>query len=189
VSGASRRHWRQSTPGSRGTERVLSAIPMERPRRAGRRAAYQRSRCGLRAGASLRHRRLLLAPGMRDRYLGRCEFSSRPGSRRYLAFKFNRARDIPFERAAVIADPDVHRLIGEHGFSNRELSYHLNEGGKFFEYGMVIKSRDRANADALSQHLSKLPGTLQDRAGAIRPRPAAAAGQRHGRPARSRPAR
>jgi putative Mg2+ transporter-C (MgtC) family protein len=56
-----------------------------------------------------------------------------------------------FERGAVMAEDDLRRLIGEHGFSIANLSYHLSEGGKFFEYGMVIKSRDRRNADALSE--------------------------------------
>jgi putative Mg2+ transporter-C (MgtC) family protein len=48
-----------------------------------------------------------------------------------------------------------------HGFTIANLSYHLSDGGKFFEYGMVIKSRERRNADALSRHLSKLPEVLE----------------------------
>jgi putative Mg2+ transporter-C (MgtC) family protein len=55
-----------------------------------------------------------------------------------------------------MAQDELRRLVGSHGFSIANLSYHLDEGGKFFEYGMVIKSRDRANADALAQHLSKM---------------------------------
>jgi putative Mg2+ transporter-C (MgtC) family protein len=55
-----------------------------------------------------------------------------------------------------MAEDELRRLIGEHGFSIANLSYHLSEGGKLFEYGMVIKSRDRRNADALARHLSKL---------------------------------
>src|SRR5712692_5167045 len=70
---------------------------------------------------------------------------------------------VTFERGAVIAEDELRRLIGEHGFSIAKLSYHLSEGGKFFEYGMVIKSRERRNADALSRHLSKLPEVLEFR--------------------------
>jgi putative Mg2+ transporter-C (MgtC) family protein len=62
-----------------------------------------------------------------------------------------------FERGAVMAEEDLRRLIGEHGFSIANLSYRLSDGGRLFEYGMVIKSRDRRNADALSQHLCQLP--------------------------------
>jgi len=68
-----------------------------------------------------------------------------------------------FERGAVMAEDELRRVIGEHGFSIANLSYHLSDGGKFFEYGMVIKSRDRQNADALSRHLSKLPEVLEFR--------------------------
>jgi putative Mg2+ transporter-C (MgtC) family protein len=80
-----------------------------------------------------------------------------------LPTEFYAYHSLRFERGAVIAEPDLRRLIGEHGFSIANLSYHLNEGGKFFEYGMVIKSRDRANANALSQHLSELPEVLEFR--------------------------
>jgi putative Mg2+ transporter-C (MgtC) family protein len=38
-----------------------------------------------------------------------------------------------FERGAVMAEDELRRLIGEHGFSIANLSYHLSEGGKFFE--------------------------------------------------------
>jgi len=68
-----------------------------------------------------------------------------------------------FERGAVMPEDELRRVVGEHGFSIANLSYHLSDGGKFFEYGMVIKSRDRRNADALSRHLSKLPEVLEFR--------------------------
>jgi len=68
-----------------------------------------------------------------------------------------------FERGAVMAEDELRRLVGEHGFSIANLSYHLSESGKFFEYGMVIKSRDRNNADALSQYLSRLPEVVEFR--------------------------
>jgi putative Mg2+ transporter-C (MgtC) family protein len=54
-------------------------------------------------------------------------------------------------------EPDLRRLLGEHGFSIANLSYRLSDNGKLFEYGMVIKSRDRRNAETLSQHLCRLP--------------------------------
>src|SRR5678816_1726103 len=65
-----------------------------------------------------------------------------------------------FERGAAIAEDDLRRLIGEHGFTIANLSYRLSGGGKLFEYGMVIKSRDRRNAEALSRHLCTLSEVL-----------------------------
>jgi putative Mg2+ transporter-C (MgtC) family protein len=78
-----------------------------------------------------------------------------------LPTEFYAHHSLMFERGAVMAEDELRRLIGEHGFSIANLSYHLSEGGKFFEYGMVIKSRERRNADALSRHLSKLPEVLE----------------------------
>jgi putative Mg2+ transporter-C (MgtC) family protein len=63
----------------------------------------------------------------------------------------------------VISEDDLRRLIGEHGFSIANLSYRLRDGGKFFEYGMVIKTRDRRNAEALSERLRRLPEILEFR--------------------------
>jgi putative Mg2+ transporter-C (MgtC) family protein len=80
-----------------------------------------------------------------------------------LPTEFYAYHSMMFERGAVMAEDELRRLIGEHGFSIANLAYHLNEGGKFFEYGMVIKSRDRRNADALSRRLSKLPEVLEFR--------------------------
>jgi putative Mg2+ transporter-C (MgtC) family protein len=80
-----------------------------------------------------------------------------------LPSEFYAYHSLMFDRDAVIAESELRRLIGEHGFSIANLSYHLSQGGKFFEYGMVIKSRDRGNADALSQHLSKRAEVLEFR--------------------------
>jgi putative Mg2+ transporter-C (MgtC) family protein len=70
---------------------------------------------------------------------------------------------LTFARDAVITEDDLRRLIGEHGFSIANLSYRLSDGGKLFEYGMVIKTRDRRNAEALSEHLRRLPEVLEFR--------------------------
>jgi putative Mg2+ transporter-C (MgtC) family protein len=80
-----------------------------------------------------------------------------------LPTEFYAYHSLRFERGTVMGEQELRQLIGEHGFSIANLSYHLNEGGKFFEYGMVIKSRDRANADALSRHLSSLPEVVEFR--------------------------
>jgi putative Mg2+ transporter-C (MgtC) family protein len=80
-----------------------------------------------------------------------------------LPTEFYARHSLTFERRAVMAEDELRRLIGDHGFSIANLSYRLSDGGKFFEYGMVIKSRDRRNADALSRHLSKLSEVLEFR--------------------------
>ena len=68
-----------------------------------------------------------------------------------------------FKREAVLAEEEVRRLIGGYGFSVANLSSRLVNEGKYFEYRMVIRSRDRGNAQALSQHLLKLPEVIEFR--------------------------
>ena len=81
-----------------------------------------------------------------------------PGGIRFIELRlpteFYAHHSLIFERGAAMAEDDLRRLIGEHGFSIANLSYHLSPGGKLFEYGMVMKSRERRNAEALSRHLS-----------------------------------
>lgn len=68
-----------------------------------------------------------------------------------------------FDRRAVMAEDDLRRLIGQHGFTIANLAYRLSDAGRRFEYSMVIKSRDPRNADTLSQHLCRLPEVLEFR--------------------------
>jgi putative Mg2+ transporter-C (MgtC) family protein len=81
----------------------------------------------------------------------------------HLPSEFYAHQSLTFARDAVMAEDELRRLVGEHGFSIANVSYHLSEGGKFFEYGMVLKSRDPRHADALARHLSKLPEVLEFR--------------------------
>src|SRR5438093_3805536 len=62
-----------------------------------------------------------------------------------LPSEFYAHHSLTFERGTVMAEDELRRLVGEHGFSIANLSYRLSEGGKLFEYEMVIKSRDRRN--------------------------------------------
>lgn len=68
-----------------------------------------------------------------------------------------------FRRGRVMSEEKLRRLIGEHGFSVANLSSRLTDGGKIFEYRMMIKSRDRDATEALSQHLRKLPEVIEFR--------------------------
>jgi putative Mg2+ transporter-C (MgtC) family protein len=70
---------------------------------------------------------------------------------------------VRFARDKVIAESELHRLIGEHGFDVANVSSRLIEGGQIFEYRMTIKSRNRAAAEALSRDLRGRPEVLEFR--------------------------
>ena len=61
------------------------------------------------------------------------------------------------------ADEKLRELIGAHGFTIANLSTRLVGEGKLFEYRMVIRSRDRANAQHLTEHLLGLPDVIEFR--------------------------
>jgi putative Mg2+ transporter-C (MgtC) family protein len=70
---------------------------------------------------------------------------------------------LTFQRDRVMGEDDLQKLIGEHGFSIANLSYRLTDNGKLFEYRMVLKSRDRRNAERLAAYLRKLPEVVEFR--------------------------
>lgn len=61
---------------------------------------------------------------------------------------------LKFDRASVVAEPELQTLLAEYGFSIANLSYRLTDDGKSFEYRMVIRSRDRKAANELARALS-----------------------------------
>jgi putative Mg2+ transporter-C (MgtC) family protein len=68
-----------------------------------------------------------------------------------------------FDRENVIAEAEVRGLLHKHGFYVANLSSRLTEGGKQFEYRMVIRSKDRKNGETLAEHLRRLPEVLEFR--------------------------
>ncbi len=58
-----------------------------------------------------------------------------------------------FARDKVMTEQELRKLLGTHGFSIANLSSRLTEGGKQFEYRMVLRSRDPKSAETLSQEL------------------------------------
>ena len=56
---------------------------------------------------------------------------------------------VRFQRGDVLAEDPLRQLIEEHGFSIANMSYSMEDSGRIFEYRMVIRSRDRANASRL----------------------------------------
>jgi putative Mg2+ transporter-C (MgtC) family protein len=68
-----------------------------------------------------------------------------------------------FARDKVMAEANMRELLGKHGFSIANLSSRLTEGGKQFEYRMVLRSRDPKSAETLSQALRGMPHVIEFR--------------------------
>jgi putative Mg2+ transporter-C (MgtC) family protein len=79
---------------------------------------------------------------------------------RRLPTEFYAHHSLTFEHGGVMGEPDLRRLLSEHGFTIANLSYRMSDADKRFEYRMIIKARDRRNAEALSRHLCELPEVL-----------------------------
>src|SRR5262245_40022881 len=73
------------------------------------------------------------------------------------------AHMLRFARDRVMGEAEVQKMIRAHGFTIANLSSRLTEGGQQFEYRMTIKSRDRKNAEKLSNHLRGLPEVVEFR--------------------------
>ena len=82
---------------------------------------------------------------------------------RMLPTEFYAYHTLRFAREAIIPEDELRKLVGEHGFSIANLSHRLSNDGKTFEYRMVIRSWDKANAESLSQHLRTMPDVIEFR--------------------------
>ena len=80
-----------------------------------------------------------------------------------LPSEFYAHHHLRFKREAVIPEDKLRDLIKARGFTIANLSTRLIGEGKIVEYRMVIRSRDRANAELLSQHLLSLPEVVEFR--------------------------
>ncbi len=80
-----------------------------------------------------------------------------------LPAEFYAHHHLRFKRDAVMGEAELRKLVGSHGFSVANLSSRLIEDGQLFEYRMVIRSRDKSSAQALSQHLLGLPQVIEFR--------------------------
>lgn len=68
-----------------------------------------------------------------------------------------------FDREAVLDEAELRKLVGNQGFDVANLSYRLTDGGKIFEYRMMIRSRDRAATERLATTLRGLPQVVEFR--------------------------
>jgi putative Mg2+ transporter-C (MgtC) family protein len=67
---------------------------------------------------------------------------------------------VRFRREAVASEDELRAMVVRHGFSIANLSYELNDRGQSFEYRMIIRTRDPANAQTLARTLTALPSVL-----------------------------
>jgi len=63
---------------------------------------------------------------------------------------------VRFDRGNVLAEGDLRRLLGDHGFTVSGLSYRLTEEGEVFEYRMTIRTSDARNYARLAASLGAL---------------------------------
>jgi putative Mg2+ transporter-C (MgtC) family protein len=70
---------------------------------------------------------------------------------------------VRFLRKATLPEPEVRALIGRHGYSINNLSYRVTGEGKFFEYRMVIRTRDARNGERLAATLAGLDSVVEFR--------------------------
>jgi putative Mg2+ transporter-C (MgtC) family protein len=80
-----------------------------------------------------------------------------------LPSEFYAHHHLRFERDQVMPEDDLRKLVGSHGFSIANLHSRLIDDGRFFEYRMVIRSRDRASAQELARYLLTLPQVVEFR--------------------------
>jgi len=70
---------------------------------------------------------------------------------------------VRFSPGEALAEAEMRRMLEEHGFSVRNLSYRLDRAADFFEYKMFIRSLRRHNAKRLADALGKLPSIKEFR--------------------------
>ena len=81
----------------------------------------------------------------------------------WLPSEFYAHHHLRFKREAVMPEKKLRELIATHGFTIANFSTRLVSEGRILEYRMVIRSRDRTNAQLLSQDLLSLPEVIEFR--------------------------
>jgi putative Mg2+ transporter-C (MgtC) family protein len=70
---------------------------------------------------------------------------------------------VGFPRDATMPEPELRKLVSEHGFTIANLSYRLAGEGRHFEYRMVLRTLDARNVQALSETLARTQTVLEFR--------------------------
>jgi putative Mg2+ transporter-C (MgtC) family protein len=63
---------------------------------------------------------------------------------------------VRFARASIMPEPELRLLLAGHGFKVAKLNYRLTDDGRYFEYRMVIRTSNEANATRLAETLGAL---------------------------------
>lgn len=82
---------------------------------------------------------------------------------RRLPTEFYAHHHVRFRRDAVMNEDRLRALIGGHGFTIANMHTRLTDGGAMYEYRMILRSRDRGNAQALATDLLTLPEVIEFR--------------------------
>jgi putative Mg2+ transporter-C (MgtC) family protein len=61
-----------------------------------------------------------------------------------------------FALHAAMPEPEIHRMLKEHGFTMRRVSYRVDHDSNYFEYRGIIRSNRAENARSLTDALGKL---------------------------------
>jgi putative Mg2+ transporter-C (MgtC) family protein len=70
---------------------------------------------------------------------------------------------VSFKRASRMAEPALRQLVGACGFTIANMQSRLTDGGLIYEYRMIIRSRERANAQRLWASLLDLTEVVEFR--------------------------
>jgi putative Mg2+ transporter-C (MgtC) family protein len=68
-----------------------------------------------------------------------------------------------FARGEAMPEPDMRRIVAEHGFTIANLNYRLDADADFFEYRMVIRTNRAEGARALTETLATLEAVREFR--------------------------
>jgi len=70
---------------------------------------------------------------------------------------------VRFPREAVMPEDELRKFLGDHRFSVANLSYFYSADARFFEYKMVIRTREAINARRLQESLRAMPAVHEFR--------------------------
>jgi putative Mg2+ transporter-C (MgtC) family protein len=70
---------------------------------------------------------------------------------------------VRFARDMVMAEQELRELVRRFAFSIANLSYRLEDNGRYFEYRMVIRSKDQQDAARLAQALEQTSSVVEFR--------------------------
>ena len=71
--------------------------------------------------------------------------------------------EVRFLRKEAPTEQELCALIGEHGFTVANMSYGMREEGKYIEYQMTVRGKDRDNSRKLAESLTQMDKVLEFR--------------------------